>query len=308
MVAPERISKIGIGTWGIGGFAEADPNNNDAADIAGLQRWFIRGANYIEVPLWYADGRTAELVATAIHHMSMARRDLFIVMTVYSYGLTGVQDIAGEFGRFKALFNTDYADAIQLAMPSVLEWGEEATWQEVERMLQAGQVRYLNLTNANLEFLQRAHQRFGDTLFAHEIHLNFEIRINDDLGISQYADQNHIRNVIAQPIRRNRTAARKWPLLVELAAAYGATQNQIILAWLVARGMLPIPKAVTPDHVDELLGALSFTLKPEDIQRINEWRPPGYTSPPIDWRRTLDPTNGVAIDQLANVFDNTYKA
>lgn len=306
MLAVDNISKLGFGTWGIGGFAEPDPDNDDARDIAGIKYWLSKGINYVEAPLWYAKGKTAELVAQAIRESGVPREQLFIVFTVHAYQLPGPREIQTEYERFCKMFDTDYADALKMSMGGIKQWGTDKTFKVVENFLAAGKARYFNLSNADLSFLRQTHKRFGDQLFGHELHLNFEIRVNDDLGVVAFADQHHIRNIIAQPIRRNRTAAHNWPLLVELSKKYRTSQNQVVIAWLVANDMLPIPKSTNPQHIDELIGSLDIQLTGKDIARLNAWRPTGYTPPRIDWARTLDPANGVAIDQLANVFDDNW--
>ena len=303
MLATSKIGKIGIGTWGIGGFAEADPHNNDARDIAGLQHWLKKGANYIDVPFFYAGGKTAQLVAQAVAASGVPREALFITLTVYPHRVASAEDMLADFARFCQLFQTNYADSVQVSMGGVLQWGAAQTFGIIDALLQKKQARYVNVTNADKAFLAKLHQRFGPKLFAHEVHFNFEIRANDDLGIIGYATAHHIRNIVAQPLRRNRTATRNWPLLVELGKKYGATQNQVLIAWLVARGMLPIPKATTPAHIDELWAAQELTLEPGDIATLNAWRPPHYTTPKIYWKRPGEDSSGVPIDQLPNVFD-----
>lgn len=302
------ISKIGIGTWGIGGFAEPDPANDDAKDIAGLQHWFAKGANYLEVPFYYARGRTAELVAQAIERAGIPRESLFITLTIYPHRVASAQGIYDDFQHFCEIFRTDYADSVQFTMGGALQWGTEQTFAVMDDLLQKQQTRYVNVTNADKAFLSQLHQQFGGKLFAHELHFNFEIRTNDDLGIIPYAKTHHIRNIIAQPLRRSRTAAHNWPLLAELSQKYGVTQNQVIIAWLVARGMLPIPKASTIAHIDEIWAALDIKLARADIEKLDSWRPPHYTTPKIYWKHPGENDDGVPIDQLANVFDELYKA
>ncbi len=306
MIDISDISKIGIGTWGIGGFAEPDPANDDARDITGLQHWFAKGANYMEIPLFYARGKTAKLAAQAITAAGTPRESLFITLTVYRHRVPDAQGIHQDFQHFCDLFQTNYADSLQITMGGALEWGVEQTFAILDDLLQANKVRYVNVTNADKPFLEQFYQHFGAKVFAHEIHFNFEIRVNDELGIVSYADAHHIRNVVAQPLRRNRTAAHNWPLLLALAKKYDSTQNQIIIAWLVARGMLPIPKATTTAHIDEIWEALNLKLGDADIAQLDVWRPPHYQTPKIYWKRPGKDTDGVPIDQLPNVFDESY--
>ena len=137
-----------------------------------------------------------------------------------------------------------------------------------------------------------------------ELCYDFEIRENEDLGILGYGLENRIINVPYQPLRRNRTAKRNWPLLKELSQKYGKTQNQIIINWLTARGLHPLVKSETIAHIDENLAALEFKMEKDDLEKLTEFRVPGYQSPGVDW--FMKGKKGVFIHALPNIFDENY--
>jgi len=159
------------------------------------------------------------------------------------------------------------------------------------------------MTNANLEYLQKYHEAFGDKLVSHEVHYSFEVRDNEYLGILDYADKHTIKNVIYQPLRRNRTALRKWDLLVRLARKYNKTQNQIILNWLVSKGYLPLIKSQSKTHIDENLAALGFVLASDDIKALDMFKVQDYEMQDIDW---FVEHGGTTIFSLPNTFDEQY--
>jgi len=195
---------------------------------------------------------------------------------------------------------TDHVDSIQFTMGLVKSIGLDNIKLLVEKLINSGKTRYTSLTNSSPDFLKTYHGVFGNKLFAHEGVFNFEVRENEKYGLTEYAKENNILNVVFQPLRRNHTAERNWPILVELANKYNKTQNQIILNWIVSKGFFPLVKSSTMAHIDENLAAFDFQIEPEDLERLNNFEIPNYNPPKIDWGETGD---GVKIHQLPNVFD-----
>jgi diketogulonate reductase-like aldo/keto reductase len=59
------------------------------------------------------------------------------------------------------------------------------------------------------------------------------------------------------------------PPLVELAGRLGRTPAQIVLRWNFQRGLTPLPSSADPSHIAENLGALEFSLSPEDMAAVD---------------------------------------
>ncbi len=66
--------------------------------------------------------------------------------------------------------------------------------------------------------------------------------------------------------------ADKNPAVTEAARRHGATSNQVVLAWLLARSpqMLPIPGSGDPEHVAQNIAAAGITLSPDEITAIGK--------------------------------------
>ena len=54
----------------------------------------------------------------------------------------------------------------------------------------------------------------------------------------------------------------------EVAEKHGVANGQIVLAWAINRGTIPIPKSSNPDHMKQNLDAASIQLTAEDIAQI----------------------------------------
>ncbi len=304
MIDRNSLSRFGIGAWGIGGFAEKEPDNDDEKQIQALVYQFERGMNLTEINFWNSQGRSVELIKQALDRSDVSREDIFIVQAIYNYDNETLDKAREEFRACLELFETDYVDSIEFPLSAVNQYGLDPLIGLVSEFLESGRARYTSVTNFNLEYLKKYHAVFGDKLFSHELHYSFEIRENEDNDVIPYGEEHNIITVPFQALRRNRTAQREWPLLIELAEKYQKTQNQIILNWLTARGFHPLVKSETIEHIDENLAALEFEMEQKDLDRLSNFRPPGYSPPEVDW--FMKSEHGVSVHALPNVFDDIY--
>lgn len=303
MLNPKKISKIGIGTWGIGGFMERDESIDEQKQIDALAYMLDNGMNFVEANMWYSQGYSVEILAKALKQSSIKREDLFICQAIYIKENKDFEESIKEINQLLDLFNTDYVDTLQFSMGSFLRSSFEKITEWIDRQFDDGKIRYTSITNEDLLFLKKYHQKYQEKLFSHEVVFNFEVRVNESLGIIPYAQQNNIETVVYQPLRRNNTAQRNWEPLVKLQQKYDKTQNQIIMNWIVSKGYLPITKSETIEHIDEHLASLEFKMEPKDLELLDTYVIPGYTAPEIDFRKT---GKGISIDQISNEFDEIY--
>ena len=303
MLNINQLSKLGIGTWGIGGFAERNPQNDDERQISAISEMLRRGLNYIEVNYWTANGHSMDLVKRSIDKSGISRDKIFISQSIYSNTAHNLEDANVELNYALDLFDTEYIDSLAFNSNLIESIGQEQVFLWFKSLIESKKVRYVNLNNPSLEVLKQACNFFGKNLFSIEVGLNFEIRENCDSGIIDYARSKNVLPVIYQPLRRNRTSKRNWPLLVELTKKYNKTQNQIILNWLVTTKHLPLVKTDSLEHINENMESFGFKLEDSDVRRVDTYRPVNYIKPNVYWGSKGD---GVRIDQLSNVFDEEY--
>ncbi len=303
MLDTSKISRIGIGTWGLGGFATRDSSIDIDEQVDSIAYTFDRGLNFVEANMWYSQGLSAEIVSQALRKSGKSREDIFICQAIYVTEAKSFEVSIKEVNRLLELFQTNYIDSIQISMSGLKLSGYEAMENWVKDLLASGVARYTSITNQDLPNLKRYHQSFGNKLFSHEVAFNFEVRENEKFGIIPYAAKNDIKTIVYQPLRRNRTAKRSWPILVELSQKYQKTQNQIILNWVISRGYMPITKATNISHIDENLDSLNFEIEQSDLERLNNFPMPGFNKDEIDWKYS---GNGTSIDQLSNIYDDKH--
>jgi len=172
------------------------------------------------------------------------------------------------------------------------------TYKEMKRLVNIGKVRYLGISNCNLEQLKEINEKIKLDFF--EGVYNLECKTNEHIGILDYCKENDITFIAYQALRRNRTAERKYPVLLELAEKYKKTQNQIILNWIIKeKGIKPLIKCTNVERINENLSSLDFEMEKKDYEKLNSFESEEFNNIKIDWYGTGD---GVTIDQLPNQF------
>ena len=58
-------------------------------------------------------------------------------------------------------------------------------------------------------------------------------------------------------------------MMADVAKKYKRTPSQVSLAYLMRRS-LPIPKATTKEHLNDMIGALDFKLKDADYEYLRD--------------------------------------
>jgi diketogulonate reductase-like aldo/keto reductase len=304
MLNVNEISKLGLGEWGIGGFAELDKNADVKKQIEAMRYTLENGVNYVPINQWYAQGRTVEMIREAYKQSKIEREKLFFAQAIYdhNYGADEFDKLTQEFDDLLKYFDLDYMDCLQFNAGTLFKYGYDRPLQWLQKQIISKKLRFASMTNLSLEQLQKVSADLGDQLFSHEISFNFEVRINQDNGIIDFANEKAIKNITFQSLRYGWTARRNWPLLLEIAQKYGKTQNQIILNWISSLGFLPLVKSETKKHIDENLASFDFEIEAEDLQKLTKFRVPGFVWPEIDWNKS---GKGVGVTSLSRYFEET---
>jgi len=57
-------------------------------------------------------------------------------------------------------------------------------------------------------------------------------------------------------------------VLMEIADQYKKSVAQISLRWIIQKGIVPLPKSVTPERIHNNLEVFDFEISAQDVERI----------------------------------------
>jgi diketogulonate reductase-like aldo/keto reductase len=166
----------------------------------------------------------------------------------------------------ESLYRTglDHLDLYLIHWPNPKVGNYVEAWQALIEAKQAGIVGAIGVCNFLPEHIERLEKETGVRPVVNQIELHPYFPQEETLAY----DQAHgILTEAWSPLGRGNDLLAN-PTITEIAAAHDATPGQTVLAWQVARGAVPIPKAASPKRQAENLQAADLTLAPEEVARI----------------------------------------
>ena len=288
MIKKENLYKIGIGTWKI----DYEHFEND---IDALVYSHNKGENYLSLYMLYNNGEVVKQMRKFLYKID--REKVFINVNLEPT-IKEIEDIEKQLDEYLKILDIKYVDNLQIHGSFVSEIPLVEVYKEIKRLVDIGKVRYIGISNVNLEQLKEISSLVRIDFF--EGVYNLECKLYEDIGVLNYCKENDIKFICYQPLRRNRTARRNYPLLVELALKYNKTQNQIILNWIINRkNIMPLIKSTNIERIDENNESINFKMSDDDYNKLDDFRNTEFDNVKIDW----DCNGGVTIDQLANQFE-----
>ena len=160
-----RITPVGYGAWAIGGsgwqFAWGSQNDNDS--VAAIHRSLELGVNWIDTAAVYGLGHSEEVVARALKSWSGPRPYVFTKCGLRWDTQGNVRkvlkadSIQREVEDSLRRLSVDVIDLYQIHWPPEPDSGElEEGWSMLTRLKQQGKVRWIGVSNFNVQQLRRA--------------------------------------------------------------------------------------------------------------------------------------------------------
>jgi 2,5-diketo-D-gluconate reductase A len=199
-------------------------------------------------------------VGAAITASGISREEIFITTKLRN----GEQGQAlNAFHDSRAALGVDYVDLYLIHWPVPSQGLFTEAWKQMEKLYASGEVCALGVSNFLSEHL--------DTLLSAadvvpavnqiEIHPTFQQQ-----GLAAKSRSLGIAVEAYSPLGQG--ADLGAATVKSLAARYGATPAQIVLAWHLAEGTIVIPKSADSARMRENLGAAALTLTPAEIAEI----------------------------------------
>ncbi len=164
----------------------------------------------------------------------------------------------------------DYLDLYLIHWPAnEQQFGDQAvkinldTWKAMERLHDEKLVRSIGLSNFYAHHLEPvlANADVAPVIDQIEYHPGLLQEETVDL-----CKKNSILVEAWSPLGRGKLV--EDPLLIETAGRYGKSPAQVILRWVLQRGVLPLVKSVHADRIRQNLDIFDFTLTDEDMAKI----------------------------------------
>lgn len=304
-----KVSSIGLGLMSMSGIYG---NANDEESIRVIHYALEKGINFLDSADMYGWGHNEELLGRALK----GRRDNVIVATKFGQVKTadGKQDVDGSASYVQKACEASLKrlgiDVIDLYYQHRVDTKVpiEETVGAMKRLVEAGKVRALGLSEARPETIRRAAKIHPIAAVQNEYSLLYRqegeetLSATRELGISFVAYAPLGRSMLTGSVKGKadlpdgdrRLAHPRFQAenldknvkivkrLEEMAAKKKCTPAQLVLAWLLGQGkdIVPIPGTKRRQRVDENLDALDVRLSAQDMKQISDIAPVGAGAGP----------------------------
>jgi 2,5-diketo-D-gluconate reductase B len=269
----KSVFPIGIGTWGIASqvntahldskYRGVEPAwGEEVASIEAIRYSISKGQNHIDCAELYGGFYTDEVVGRALE--GSKREDLYLADKLWKNSVSDGQ-VRPTVEQMLNKLGTEYLDLLYIHAP----W-EDAPWRraigQIDQLIDEGIVRQFGLSNFSLEQMRQTNDLAHHPITANQMNFNVLYQGEVDAEFRSYCKIQNIQIIAYQPIKRRQVLDDE--AVKTVAQSHGATPAQVALAWLIAMGALPIPKAINKAHIDENLKAVKLTLSREEIRQL----------------------------------------
>ncbi|WP_261608446.1 aldo/keto reductase [Paenarthrobacter aurescens] len=258
----ETVPVLGIGTWGMG-----EHPGNAPQETAAIHTALDLGMSVVDTAEMYGNGAAEELVGRAL---ASRRNEAFLITKVLPHHATLRGTIDACEGSLRRL-GTDSIDLYLLHWRGVVPLAE--TLEAFEQLQAAGKIRHWGVSNLDVADMEELMRLPGGRKVATDQVLYNLTRRGIEFDLLPRCVDRGIPVTAYSPLEQGRML--NDPVLVRIATEHGVSPAQIALAWVLRQPLvLAIPKASSPQHVQECQRALDVRLAPQDLADLDRVHPP----------------------------------
>jgi 2,5-diketo-D-gluconate reductase A len=230
-------------------------------------------------------------VGKAVAASRVPRNEVFITTKLWPG--PDVNTVRGQVMRSLEKLRSDYVDLLLVHWPIGCY---RQAWDVLVRLKEEGKCRSLGVSNFSIKRFERdfplappvarpapsARQISSALPALNQIEMH---PFNDQHSLHAYCADRGIAVAAYSPLAR----AQKLqdPVLKQVAAAAGRSPAQVMIRFLLQRGVAAIPKSSQPARIRENISVFDFSLDADAMKKLEglsnasyyslRWRPPGYS-------------------------------
>ena len=243
-------------TLGFGVFQVPDLSQAEKAVSEALET----GYRLIDTAAAY---QNEEAVGKAIKNSSVNREDIFVTSKLwvsdfsYEGAKRGIDTSLEKLGL-------DYMDLYLLHQP----YGDTmGAWRALQEAYKAGKIRAIGVSNFYADQLKNLELTMPVKPVLNQIEVNPWYQQDSEVKFAQGED---IRVEAWAPFAEGKHDIFNNEVLKGIAEKYNKATVQVILRWLLQRGITVIPKSVHQNRMAENIDVFDFELSDDDMKKIAE--------------------------------------
>ncbi|MGE9985768.1 aldo/keto reductase [Desulfovibrio sp. SGI.169] len=244
-----QMPQLGFGVYQIEDATQCEQAVSDALAV---------GYRLIDTAAAYMN---EQAVGNALRKSGIAREELFITTKLWIQD-TGYESAKAAFQKSLDRLGLDYLDLYLIHQPFNNYYG---AWRAMQELYHEGRVRAIGVCN----FMP---DRLIDLVAHNEIvpAIN-QVEVNP--FCQRVEDQRIMREKGVQmqswgPFAEGRNNLFEDAVLKDIAHEHGVSVAQVVLRWLMRRGIVAIPKSVHRERMEQNFNIFHFALSDTDMERI----------------------------------------
>jgi len=244
---------VGLGTW------RSSPEDAYNAVLAALKA----GYRHIDTAAIYGN---EEMIGKAIKDSQIKRDEIFITTKLWNTD-QGYDQTLKAFEESRRKLGVDYIDLY------LIHWfkgydNSLSTYKAFEKLYKEGKVKAIGVSNYNVHHIQHLLDNVEIKPMVNQVETHVTLQNH---FLHDFCKQNNIQMEAYAPLMsKNIGEMLKNETLIEIAKKHNKTVPQVAIRWLIERGIVVIPKSVTPSRIESNFDVFDFKLDDDDMQKIRK--------------------------------------
>lgn len=203
-----------------------------------------------------------EAVGKAIQRSGVPRVEIFVTTKLWIQD-AGYESTRKAFDKSLAKLQLDYLDLYLIHQPYGDVYG---SWRAMEELYREGRVKAVGVSNFQPDRLMdlMVHNEVVPAVNQIETH-----PFCQQIESQKFLQDNNVQIESWGPFAEGRNHLFENEVLLSIGKKYGKTIAQVVLRWLIQRGVVVIPKSVHKERIVENFQVFDYELADDDMEAIS---------------------------------------
>lgn len=224
------------------------------------------GYRHIDCAAAYGNEKS---VGDAIRKSGVEREEIFVTSKLWNDD-KGYENTLAAFNRTLEDLQLEYLDLYLIHWPiakaSKENWKEanSESWRALEELYNQGKIKAIGVSNFLEHHLEPLFEAAKIKPMVNQIEFHPGMLQEE---IVEFCKKHNILVEAWAPFSNGQVLNN--PVLKEIADKYEKTVAQLTLRWIIQKGIVPLPKSVTPERIKSNLQVFDFEISAQDVERID---------------------------------------